>query len=302
MKFKYIAILLGLSLLAGCASANATTTEQTATEQQSEFVETTEVETDLIDTEPTESAETTEVATETVEKDVISDNIFDFEFLYNGKKIKLPISYKEFSEITGWNADYVMANETEEYCTIEKGNHLLFSGIVFENPKYPDFATDFMCVASFGNFTNERVHLSDSSICEASFSIMRETELVDSWDEIKLPKGIEWGSTDEEIYAAYGDKTNKEWSDSFKTIVYEYWEKETQAYLGVDLRVHQEYGLTGISYHYKDYSEYTDAEFEGLVRSWDVFKEENDDEYSEYIDWDDDGIPDILRDQSLIDF
>lgn len=270
MKIKYVAILLSLSLLAGCGSANANTTapsEPTATEQQSELVETeTTVEAETtVETESTVETETTatEVTTETVEKEVISDYIFDYEFLYNGKKVTLPMSYKEFSEITGWSIEESQLKGVDEKFVMSESMDI--EGFHIANPKYPDAFNSFGGYAGFQNLSDERLHVTETSVCRVSFGIYYNYEplpfgdddreassgLVESWDEIELSKGITWGSTVEEILAAY-DEIEKcfvnEVADGVTRIFYRDPDGKGGDYKVIEFYVHDEYGLTSFEY------------------------------------------------------
>ncbi|MBR5565343.1 MAG: hypothetical protein IKW08_04160 [Roseburia sp.] len=267
MRLRKISLLITtMCLLSACGSAEPTNSNNVAVETETQIMEN-DTELEIMETEnienETEVVET-ELTTEVVEKDVISDNIFDFEFLYNGKKIKLPISYKEFSEITGWTLDEALKGNKEEELMMDT-RHTYYYGPL-SHPNYSAKPTDFdfVCTATFQNLTDEYIHVLDSSVYTVKFSRSYDTELyamangiehegdagvglVESWEEIELSKGITWGSTEEEIVAAYGECSVQEMGRGVKLLTYVP-DKLNGACNMLQLYVDEEYGLCTIDY------------------------------------------------------
>ena len=268
MRLRKISLwITTMCLLSACGSAEPTNTHNVVVENETQIVEN-DTELEIMETENIENE--TEVVetgfnTEVVEKDVISDNIFDCEFLYNGKKIDMPISYKEFSEITGWNLDEAIKVRDEKDFIMDT-RHTYDYGFL-SHPNYSAEPTDFEfgCRVVFKNFTDEYMNALDSNIYDVTFNRIYDTELyamangieheedagfelVESWDEIELSKGITWGSTLEEILEAYGECPIGEMGRGLTMLTYHSDDVLETPNNTLVMYVHDKYGLVEFSY------------------------------------------------------
>lgn len=132
------------------------------------------------------------------EEETISDNWVDMEFLVAGKKYTLPNTFDAFNK-NGWILDendvIPPGQYTNEY--YEMYNESFYDKT---NQLYASILVDFE------NETDKDKNIKGCTIWWISFTRMpyKNVELQNCY-EIKLAKGIKWGSTEADIIAAYGN-------------------------------------------------------------------------------------------------
>ena len=188
--------------------------------------------------------ESTEKATETSSKDNsskessvdLSDDLFSGEFSFNGKKMTIPFDYSEISsEYTFDLADY----GKEEGYSLKPGEYVL-STVSLENP---NIDSGFSFYVGFKNLGTEDTDIKKTSV----YSINMDSKWCDSdnYPKVVLPKGITWGSTLDDIKAAYGEPTTEPYySDTLKYWEYQY--SSSDKSYQITLTIYEEFGLTGI--------------------------------------------------------
>lgn len=125
----------------------------------------------------------------------ISDDWTDLEFVLGNEKYSFPLFYKDLSS-KGWQM-----NENEDLPAKES----TFKNYEMWNSGFYDEALDLYAYiyVDFHNYEDEAKKIRDCPIW--SIGCYRIDEEISAMGyEIRLAKGIKWGSTEEEILAAYG--------------------------------------------------------------------------------------------------
>lgn len=251
MYKKILCALLVISFAAamgGCGNSNSDTSsseikrgvysrssdeeESSDDEFESLFPDESEVESEIESEIESESESKDESA---VSKSAFSDELSDewdsFEFTLNGKLFSLMFDYKDL-EAEGWSFDPADYGYDEDY-TLEKYDWEI--DIDLENDDY-----DTVVNIGLQNIKSSECALKDAQVWDVIFDA---TEATGELPDVVLPGGITWGSTVEEIEAAYGKPTTKdEYSDGF---VYQYKDEEGDV---LYLEIYNDYGLLTFDY------------------------------------------------------
>lgn len=155
----------------------------------------------------------------------ISDDWADLEFILDGKKYVLPFEYKELTE-DGWyldESDYDFSEGKE----IDGGMKVLAT-IHLNNPKYAtDSFGEFELVIGFINYSKEPKEYKDCDIYSIEFKNMYGYSEIENYGDVKIAGGIGFGSTEEEVLAAFGEPeseynaekyTSYTWRKDYKTL------------------------------------------------------------------------------------
>ncbi|HPW53522.1 MAG TPA: hypothetical protein PLI19_04350 [Erysipelotrichaceae bacterium] len=129
------------------------------------------------------------------DKGKVSDNWKDMEFKLAGEKYSFPLFFKDFGD-KGWQLDVNEELKPGEY-TVE--TYLMQNEDFYDedNNAYAIIAVDFE------NYSDSAKKIKDCDIYWIFFSRVYNEVLKNAY-ELELAKGIKWGSTEQEIYAAYG--------------------------------------------------------------------------------------------------
>ena len=133
----------------------------------------------------------------------ISDDWTDLEFILDGKKYVLPFEYKELTE-DGWYLDeseYDFSEGKER-----DGGMRVLATIQLNNPKYAtDSLGEFELVIGFINYSKEPKEYKDCDIYSIEFKNVYGYSRIENYGDVKIAGGIGFGSTEEEVLAAFGE-------------------------------------------------------------------------------------------------
>lgn len=241
MKNKRLIVALSLLCVAvvgfsGCGNKEADTPTTTETEVIEEVTPAEDV---VEPTEPEVEQEETVENLETEEPVVdntISDNWKDGEFLMDGVKIKMPCTTADL-EKAGWYLE-VFRDDIKEAVWKEEGGIDEEASIRYEASDFlvpanssfnrdalvlSDLYPDSRMIAFLENPTDKEVDVADCIYT----GLFIENEFYVSEDSINfygltLAKGITYGSTEEEVIAAYGEPSDSyDYGSSNKSMTYQ---------------------------------------------------------------------------------
>ena len=200
---KTIALFLSLVLAvsaAGCGKGVAKSESSTTADQTESTAATTkEATTKETTVETTEATTAATTAKETTPAGGLSDDLYDFTVALNGITYSIPCPYTDI-EANGWKADF----GTE---TIDPG----YYDIV--NAKNGGITLCF----DIANLGVDSIPYAEGYIGGFSYGVLENSEGC----TIELSKGITYGSTKEEVLAAYGEPTRTYEGDSYLSLSYE---------------------------------------------------------------------------------
>ncbi len=130
----------------------------------------------------------------------LSDDLFDFQFSLNGEVYTLPCQYSELSE-AGWSMEDIEGNE------LEAGQYTLQNRIS---------NGDIYLSANIVNTGDETLPMEQCRVGKLSL----DSYEADSGAKLVLSKGITYGSTYDEVTAAFGEPTDTYDSDVIITLTY----------------------------------------------------------------------------------
>ena len=169
--------------------------------------------------------------------DGLSDDIYSEQIAINGTVYHLPFDYDLISDQYTFDmADY---GHDDNYL-LNPGDKVT-STIYLQNPNMDD-RVDF-CVG-FMNTGSEAAPIKETDVWAVDFDIAwaKSTD----YPSVVLPKGITWGSTLEEVKAAYGEPTDEPYyADSLGYWEYEYEDEDLD--FNLRLTIYDDKGVTGIS-------------------------------------------------------
>lgn len=255
---------LMVSVGAGCggektaAQPQAQTAQQTDTEETAEEAGTEEKEENPNAIKPeidhggketeTEEKETEEIETE-VENGVgetqaasaggeLSDDWTDMQFMLDGNLYELPVSYREL-EANGWSFDLADYGYTDGY--IMNPGDKTYSTIELSNPDYDE---DLMVWVGFINTGDKAQDILDCDIWAFQMDTCVGSRQLENYPDMEIAGGIGFGSTREEVEAAFGECEDIYEADSgYNYVVYNY-EMDYDYYL--KLTIYEDKGVTAI--------------------------------------------------------
>lgn len=158
----------------------------------------------------------------------------DFQFAFDGQVYTMPIDYKTIAD-AGWTFDIADYGYEDGY-VLNSGDKTT-STIDLENDKYEDVDVSI----GMTNTGDKACDITEGQMwafgCDITFTDDDEPR-----PEIELPGGLTWGSTVEDVIAAYGEPEDEPYySESLGYYSYEY---ETEDYNKLSLIVYKDKGLT----------------------------------------------------------
>lgn len=132
------------------------------------------------------------------DKETISDDWTDMEFIVDGKKYTFPHTFMPFNK-NGWLL--------EENDILQPGEYTMHYYEMWNNGFYDENQQLYATISvDFENETDKEKNIKDCTIWWISFTRMPYLGVfLEKVYEIELSKGIKWGSTEEEIIKAYGN-------------------------------------------------------------------------------------------------
>lgn len=181
-----------------------------------------------------------EETSKTSSKSANSAKIFDdwrnFQLKFDGKPYTMLFDYKDLKD-SGWTFNLDDYGYSDGYTL--NGGDKVSATIDLENDGY-----DVQVWIGIANLNSTACDITEGQVwafeCDASFA---DGEL----PELELPGGITWGSTKEEIIAAYGEPENEPYYS--KELGYYSYEYETEDTNKFGLIVYEDGGLKQFDYH-----------------------------------------------------
>lgn len=210
-------------------------TEEPVIEDTEELINEDTVEPVTEDTEEPNVEDSDTTTTQSNDTAALEDMAWeDMALTIDGVMFDLPADYSLFVD-NGWSFD--LAEYGYENGYVLNGGGSIFMTIYLENEAYESDIT-----VGFENFTTEVKDVTECSIPDLRISIL----FADTYPEVVLPGGITWGSTLEEVLAAYGDgyEGDPYRADSLSYTVYEYAIDYTTR---MKLIIHDDLGLVEVT-------------------------------------------------------
>ncbi|MDE7390330.1 MAG: serine/threonine protein kinase [Lachnospiraceae bacterium] len=163
-----------------------------------------------------------------------------FKFTLDSVEYTLPFDYSLLEE-NGWSCDLSESDYSENYVLNPK-DHTPCT-IPIEKNGLDNFCGMFVGTANLGN---ELCGIKEGQVYAISMDIFL-LDKGDKYPEIELPGGIKWGSTSDEIIAAFGTPTSSYYSNVLEYNSYTYYQNDTLNSLVLD--VYEDGGLKDVSYY-----------------------------------------------------
>lgn len=202
------------------------------TKEVEESTEVVEASTEAVE-ETTETA-SDKKASKKISNAEVSDDWTDMTFAVDGVTYTIPFSYADIKD--SWNFD--LADYGYENGYILNSMDYIYSSIALEHASY-----DANFFIGLKNYTDDPIEIIDGNVWAAQL----EMTYADQYPEILLPGGITWGSTHEEVKAAYGEPEDTYRSDDLKYTSYDY----NSGDKNFSVIVYDDKGLT--EFDFKDY-------------------------------------------------
>ncbi len=266
-----LAVLMSAGMLGGCTLSISTTSSKTSSEEVSSLVsseESSSSEASEVSSEAESEAESSEVSEESKEESAkeseaeskeeskaeskteskakttgaVSADWRDFQFSFDGQLYTMPVDYKTVAD-AGWTFDITDYGYEDGYI-LNSGDRTT-STIDLENDKYEDVDVSI----GMTNTGDKACDITEGQLwafdCDISFTDDDEPK-----PEIELPGGLTWGSTIEDVIAAYGEPEDEPYySESLGYYSYEY---ETENLSTFSLIVYEDKGLTEFDFRVYD--------------------------------------------------
>lgn len=260
-KNKFLVMLLALSLVLGLCSCTITITTPTKptknpveTQQPVESeksVETPTVQEPVNTPEVQEPVETPEieepVETPNIQEPVetpisynldISDDWTDLEFGLDGIKYKMNVPYSDLVA-NGWTFDLKDYGQEEDYQL--DANYKVYGTIDLNHSKYGTDYEDFYITVGFINNDTVPHEVIDCDVWTLTANALYGSGFKEPCGNMTIAKGIHFGSTEEEVLAAFGTPYDVYESDlGYKAYTW----YEDSKYL--DITVYPDKGVTSI--------------------------------------------------------
>ena len=152
-----------------------------------------------------------------------------FAFTLDGKDMSLPVAYSDL-QAAGWSVDLSEYGYEDGY--IMNANDAV--SVSLTNDKY-----DLTAVAGFANLTDSA---QDITKCDV-ISLTLDAEFSDSNPDIKLPGDLTWGSSLDDVLAAYGKPYETYYSDTLQYYELTY---KTDDYQYLQLVVYDDGGIESV--------------------------------------------------------
>lgn len=239
-------------LMTACSNKSNITTGENVT---------TEIVTDKIEIEEYEAVASTEVSTTTeettakvAESSAIMENVeisvdwTDLEFAFNGESLKVPMSYQDFKERTGFSFNLSDYGYDDGY--VLNAGDKVYATIDVINPIYGDGKIGtFKATIGLENIGENAIDIMDGDIWSFNADI---SHVKSEYPDIRLSQGITWGSTKDDIINAYGEPNDTYNADSYDVLTYEQYDKTERATIKMKLYVYNDdSGL--MSFQYQKY-------------------------------------------------
>lgn len=168
----------------------------------------------------------------------LSDDWTDMQFMLDGNLYELPVSYREL-EADGWKFDlaaygysdgYIMNPGDKTYSTIELTN--------------PDYDEDLTVWVGFINTGDKAQDILDCEIWAFQMDTCVGSRQLENYPDMEIAGGIGFGSTREEVEAAFGECEDVYEADSGYNYVVCNYEMDYDYYL--KLTIYEDKGVTAI--------------------------------------------------------
>ncbi|MGN0482159.1 MAG: hypothetical protein ACI4HI_01270 [Lachnospiraceae bacterium] len=171
--------------------------------------------------------------------EVLSSNWGELEYIFDGKKYQLPTSYKEL-EKNGWSVDLSEYGYEDGY-TLNPGDQT-FGSICLKNKKYNKKVS---VKIGFVNHTEKAQDILDCDIWCMDVDVSFGFEKLDNTPDMQIANGIQIGSSEDAVIAAFGEPEEKYVDKEYNYRTYYYRNPET--YQRMTLNIDGKEGVTRIA-------------------------------------------------------
>lgn len=170
-----------------------------------------EEETEAPSEEATEAVEETEAPAETEPKDepavepvndTISDDWMDLDIMIDGVVYHYPYDYDKLLE-NGWTLNMADYGYEDGYA-MNKGEKTSTT-ISLHHEKYDSESRPFVIDCGFANYGEETVDIKECDLWSIKINCIKYSSPYEEHSSVQIAKGIKFGSTAEEVIAAFGD-------------------------------------------------------------------------------------------------
>lgn len=172
----------------------------------------------------------------------ISDNWEDMDIMLDGKLYKYPYDFAQL-KADGWNIDLSKYGKENGY--IINAGEKTYSTLDLTNDKYGKDYNSFTIGCGFKNYDSKSKDLTECDLWSISLACDYGKKLKEKYPEVKIAKGIHFGSTEQDIKTAFGEPSDTyEATDlNYKTLTF-----EGSNGLKARFKVSDEFGLVQIEY------------------------------------------------------
>lgn len=168
----------------------------------------------------------------------LSDDWTDMQFMLDGNLYELPVSYREL-EADGWKFDLAAYGYTDGY--IMNPGDKTYSTIELTNPDYDE---DLTVWVGFINTGDKAQDILDCEIWAFQMDTCVGSRQLENYPDMEIAGGIGFGSTREEVEAAFGECEDVYEADSGYNYVVCNYEMDYDYYL--KLTIYEDKGVTAI--------------------------------------------------------
>jgi hypothetical protein len=201
-------------------------------------------ETDPSTTEPEETESKGEPNGDTQPADVseISDDWRDLDIMIDGVLYHFPYDYDKLVE-NGWTIDMTDYGYEDGYI-LNKGEKTTGT-LELHHEKYGKEYSSFSIDCGFQNFEGKAVDITECDLWSIKLDCIKYSSPHEEYSEVKIAKGIGFGSTKEDVIAAFGEceEENIYESTELGYVTYEYVNDYNQH---MRFTIYEEFGVTCI--------------------------------------------------------
>jgi hypothetical protein len=190
--------------------------------------------------DPTEEPTTPPETEPTTPDDKVSDKWTDLDIMIDGVVYKFPYDYDKLQK-NGWSFDLAEYDYEDGYI-LNKGDQT-YSTIEMYNKKYGYGYDSFAIWCGFQNFSDNAQDITKCDLWSIELDMAMGFEPLNKYPDVKIAKGITFGSTEQEVIAAFGECDDIYISNEFGYKTYEYQNNYTQY---MTLTISDKYGVTSI--------------------------------------------------------
>ncbi len=195
-----LTLTMAIAVLGACSKEDKNVKDKETPAPSSAANVTEQVTPSVEETTPEATTAPEAITIDAIAAENLSENLFDFQLSLNGEVYTLPCKYSELSE-AGWSMEDIEGNE------LGAGQYT-FSNRISNG--------DIYLSASLANTEDKTLPMKQCRVGKLSL----DSYEADSGAKLVLSKGITFGSTYDEVIAAFGEPTDKYESEIIITLTY----------------------------------------------------------------------------------